>query len=286
MRRNDSLWALLLLLPLLIGLSLVYYAILFSFGISFADWDIVRSPSLTGTKNYEALLSDPKLITAFKNTIVFIVFTIPLKMVFGLLFALLLNLKLRGRNFFKLSYFFPYACSIVAVALLWGHFFNPNGLINQLLAMIGGPRIYWLVGDLSIVSVGIMSIWATLGYTALLYLAGLQNIPPDYYEASRIDGANTHRQFWLITLPLLSPTTFFIFILLLITSFQVFGEVYIINSQPFDATLTIVQYIFVNAFEQFKMGYASALAYVLVVIILAITIIQLVLQKKWVHYDV
>lgn len=280
----DAAWAFLLLFPLMVGIALIYFSTVFGFAMSFTSWDIVRKAEWVGLANYRTLAEDELVLKAMRNTLLFIVISIPAKMAVGIALSLLLNQKLRGINFFRLSYFFPTACSVVALSLVWGYFYENGGLFNSVLRSFGLPKVYWLDEHHAMGSIAIMSVWSGMGYIALLYLAGLQNIPTEYYEASRVDGATRLQQFWRITLPLLTPTTFFVLITLLIGAFQTFGEVYIIQG-PLYSTLTVVQHIFNEAFHGFRMGYASALSYVLILIIFIITVVQLKLQKKWVHYD-
>lgn len=281
---KDALWAALMLLPLLVGIALVYFSTVFGAAMSLTDWDIVRKAEWIGLDNYERMMRDGLFGKSVRNTLFFIAVSVPAKMALGLAVALLLNCKLRGIGFFRLTYFFPTACSIVAIALVWNYLYGNEGYLNQLLQMVGLPKVHWLDQHRAMLSVALMSVWGGMGYIALLFLAGLQNIPDEYYEASRVDGATKRQQFFRITQPLLTPTTFFVLVTLLIASFQLFGEVYIIQG-PLNSTLSVIQYIFLEAFQGFRMGYASALAYVLVVVILAITVVQLRLQNKWVHYD-
>jgi len=281
---KDYVWAFLLLIPLLIGIALIYFSSIFGLIVSFTNWDIVQKAEWVGLQNYQDVAADEKVWKSLGNTLLFIVYSVPAKIILGLALAMLLNLKLKGVNFFKLLYFFPTACSIIAVALVWGYLYDSNGLLNNFLNDLGLSKVYWLDEYHAMGSVAIMSIWGGVGYNALLFLAGLQNIPIEYYEAGRVDGATRFQQFRLITIPLLTPTMFFVIVTLMIGSFQMFGEVYIIHG-PLDSTLTIVPYIFSEAFQGFRMGYASALSYLLIVIILLITLLQLKLQKKWVNYD-
>ncbi|MBP1993250.1 carbohydrate ABC transporter permease [Paenibacillus eucommiae] len=281
---EDAKWAFLLLIPLFVGIGLIYFSTIFGFVMSFTSWDIVRKAEWVGLDNYRTLASDELVWKAMRNTLVFLLISTPAKLIIGLALAILLNQKLKGISFFRLTYFFPTACSVVAIALVWGYLYGTDGFLNTLLQDIGLSKVYWMDENHAMGSIAIMSVWGGMGYIALLFLAGLQNVPTEYYEASYVDGASKLRQFWNITLPLLTPTTFFIVVTQLIAAFQMFGEVYLLSG-PLDSTLTIVQYIFNEAFQGFRMGYASALSYVLILIIFLITIVQLKLQKKWVHYD-
>jgi multiple sugar transport system permease protein len=281
---SDAKWALLLLFPSLVGIGLVYFSAVFGLAMSFTSWDIVQTPKWTGTANYVTLFEDDLIWKAMSNTLVFLIITIPAKLIIGLLIAVLLNQKLRGINFFRLTYFFPTACSVVAIAFVWGYLYGTQGFLNKLLESIGLSKVYWMDADHALGSIAIMTLWGSMGYIALLFLAGLQNIPVEYYEASRVDGASKFQQMINITLPLITPTTFFIAITQIIGAFQIFGEVYLLSG-PLNSTLMIVQYIFNEAFQGFRMGYASAISYLLIIIIFIITVIQLKLQKRWVNYD-
>lgn len=282
--RSDTVWAGVLLLPLLIGLGLVYFSAFYGLRMSFTEWDIVRPAQWIGLENYRTLMNDDLFWISIRNTAKLTLLIVPAKIILGILIALMINQPLKGISFFRLLFFFPAACSVVAIALLWSFLYDSTGLLNTLLGYLGVPKVYWLDPENAMNSVGIMNIWSGMGYIALLFLAGLQNIPNDYYEASRVDGANTFQQFWKITLPLLTPTTFFVLVTLMISSLQTFGEVFILEGR-LNSTLTLVQHIYNEAFARFHMGYASALAYVLVITIFIITMINLRLQKLWVSYD-
>jgi len=277
-------WAMLMLVPLLVGIALIYFSTLFGFAMSFTEWDIVRPAQWVGLDNYQAMADDALVWKALRNTLLFISLSIPAKMIIGLGLAALLNRGLKGIAFFRLVFFFPTACSVVAIALVWGYLYGTDGFLNKLLLDAGLGKVYWLDEHHAMGSIAFMSLWTGMGYIALLFLAGLQNIPGEYYEATEVDGASKFRKFWHITLPLLTPTTFFVLVTQLIAAFQMFGEVYLISG-PLNSTLSVVQYIFNEAFQGFRMGYASALSYFLILIIFAITVVQLAFQKKWVNYD-
>ncbi|UVI33238.1 carbohydrate ABC transporter permease [Paenibacillus spongiae] len=281
---QDALWAFVLLIPLVVGIGLIYFSAVFGFAMSFTSWDIVRKAQWIGLDNYKTLAYDGLVWKAMYNTLIFLVISIPAKLIISFALAILLNQKLKGIKLFRLIYFFPTACSVVAIALVWGYLYGTDGFLNTLLQDIGLPKVYWMDEHNAMGSIAIMGVWGSMGFIALLFLAGLQNVPTEYYEASRVDGASRWQQLWNITIPLITPTTFFILITQVIGAFQMFGEVYLLSG-PLDSTLTIVQYIFNEAFQGFRMGYASALSYLLILIIFIITVIQLRLQKKWVHYD-
>jgi multiple sugar transport system permease protein len=226
---------------------------------------------------------------ALRNTFFYVVGAIPPAIAISLVLALALNQPLRGRAIFRTAYFLPVVSSTVAVAVLWGWMFNTQiGLINYGLGFFGIPKIPWITSEAwAMPAVIIMSVWKSLGYNLILFLAGLQAIPDVYHEAATIDGAGSLRRFWDITLPLLSPTTFLIVILSVISSFQVFEQTYILTGGgPANSTLTLVLMIFYRGFQDFRMGYASAIAYVLFVMVFVVTLIQWRLQRRWVHYGV
>ena len=287
-RKEEKKWALFFVAPYLIGLLVFWLGpVISSFLISFTDWELVGSPVWIGFQNYQHLLSDELFIKSMVNTAYYTVLSVPLKLILSLLLAIAVNQKLKGVVVFRTAFFLPHISSMVAVALLWTWIYNTQyGLLNYFLGLFGIPAQNWLGNPkLAMPALVVMSVWKGLGYNMMIWLAALQGIPEDLYEAARIDGANKWQQFKNITVPLLSPTTFLLLILGLIGSFQVFEQSYVMTKGgPAHATYTIVLYIYSNAFEWLKMGYASAMAYILALIIFALTIIQLKYQKKWVHY--
>ena len=286
--RQEQLWALFFIAPYLIGLLFFWLGpVIASFLISFTDWELVGRPAWIGFENYQRLFADELFIRSLVNTVYYTIISVPLGMIISLLLAIAVNQKLKGIVFFRTAFFLPHISSMVAVALLWSWIYNAQyGLLNHFLGLFGIPPQNWLGNPkLAMPALIVMSVWKGLGYNMMIWLAALQGIPEDLYEAARIDGANKWQQFRNITLPLLSPTTFLLLILGLIGSFQVFEQSYVMTQGgPAHATYTIVFYIFSNAFEWLRMGYASAMAYILALIIFALTIFQLKYQKKWVHY--
>lgn len=285
---SEGFWAVIFLLPTFVGLALVIGSVLGGFVISLTDWDILTAPDWIGLANYRNMVVDDELFTkSLVNTLYFTVGVVPIGTALSLFAAVVMNQNLRGRTVFRTIYFLPTVSSGVAIALLWAWLYNTQfGLINYLLSGVGIPKVSWL-GDtrFAMPAVIIMTIWRSLGYNMVLFLAGLQGIPQEYYEAVTIDGANRWQSFRHITVPMLSPTTFFVLILSMIGSFQVFEATYVMTQGgPFYATYTMVLYIFFQGFQWFRMGYASALAYILFAIILLLTFIQLRFEKRWVHY--
>ena len=288
--RSETFWGYLFLTPTLIGLAVFSAgAVLATLGLSFCRWTILTPPTWGGLVNYDTAIHDPVFITALVNTFWFTIGSVPLNLVFSLFFALLLNNKIKGVTIYRTIYFMPVISSIVAVSLLWSWLYDPRyGLINYLLHTLfglNGPP--WLSDtDWAMPAVIIMSVWRNLGYSIVIFLAGLQGIATEYYESAEIDGANWYQKIKQITLPLLTPTTFFILITSIISSFQVFEQTYVLTrGGPANSTMTLVYYLFLNAFHWFKMGYASAIGVICFIIVLIVTLFQLRYQKKWVHYQ-
>jgi len=286
--KKETLWAFFFLSPKIIGLILFTLGpVIASFLLSFTNWDLVSKPIWIGLNNYKHLLNNEIFIKALTNTLYYTIVSVPLSMILSLLLAIAMNQKIKGIIVFRTAFFIPVISSMVAISLLWKYIYNSQyGLLNYFLGLIGIPPQNWLGNmKLAMPSLILMSVWKGLGYNMMIWLAALQGIPEDLYEAARIDGASKWQQFKNITLPLLSPTTFLMLILGIIGSFQVFESSYVItNGGPANATLTIVLYLYSNAFEWLKMGYASAMAYILALIIFVLTLIQFKYQKKWVHY--
>ena len=277
-------WLPVMLLPITIGLGLVYFAAIEGLALGFTDWNLISPARWIGLDNFVAILGDDRFWHAMRNTFAIVVLTVPAKVVVGLLLALLLNRIRRWGSFFRLALFFPTSCSVVAVSFLWVYLYDPSGLFNQLRQAVGLPAVDWMAPERALLSVCTMIVWAGVGYVALLFLAGLQSIPGDYYDASTVDGASTWQQFWSITFPLLTPTTFFIVVTGVISAFQTFGEVFVLSGR-LDSTLTIMSYIYERAFTSFEMGYAAGLSVFLIIILLVVTVVQLRLQRLWVNYD-
>jgi multiple sugar transport system permease protein len=277
------------LLPTIVGLILFSAgAVAVSLFISFTQWDVVSPPEWVWFYNYLSLWHSDLFWEVFRNTLYFIVLAVPLSVVCSLALALLVNTGLKGVTFFRTAYFLPVVSSMIAVALVWSWIFNPEyGLLNYLLRLlfgVHGPA--WLDSTAwALPAMVIVTVWKGLGYSMVIFLAGLQNIPQELYNAATIDGAGVWKRFRHITLPMLSPTTFFILVITLINSFQVFEQTYVLTKGgPANSTLTLSYFIYQNAFQFFQMGKAAALAYVLFAIIFAVTLIQFRVQKRWVFY--
>jgi multiple sugar transport system permease protein len=278
--------------PLMIGLFIFYlWPVFQTFYFSFTKWGAFGKYKWTGLTNYERLLHDPDLGRALLNTVVYILLSVPGSLILAILVAVLLNQKIRGVGIYRTLYYLPAVTMPAAIAMVWRWLYNGDyGLINYLLSLFGllhGPR--WISDPaIALYSIILVAIWGAIGSNMILFLAGLQGIPRVYYEAASIDGAGTLQRFFRVTLPLLSPTIFFALVTSLIGAFQVFDLIFLMtgpNSPAIDATKTIVYLFYQNAFISNDKGYAAAIAVLLFVIILIITLVQFRLQKRWVHYS-
>ncbi len=280
----------LFLLPNILGF-LVFTAlpVIASILLSFFEWPLLAAPKFVGLDNYITLFTrDEEFGRVLLNTFYYVIVLLPLNLIVSIGVAVWLNSVMKGGALFKVLFFMPVLAPMVATALIWKWLYQPDyGLINAFLGTIGIQGPNWL-GDpkYAMLSIIIMSVWAGFGYNMIIFMAGLQGIPDTLYEAASIDGASKWTRFWKITLPMLSPTLLFGIVMTIISSFQVFDQAFIMTSGgPMNSTNTIVYYIFQNGFEFFKMGYASAIAWILFAIIFVVTFIQMQLQKRWVHYE-
>ena len=273
-----------LLLPSLLGMAVfVMLPVVSSLVLSFSQWDLLGEIQWIGVDNYVTALSDPAVLGALRNTLFFILGYLPAVVIIALGLSLLLNRKLKGRIVFRAIYFVPVVTSWVAVSLIWKWLLNPQyGLVNFGLGLIGIKGPGWLFDpNWAMAGIVLTSVWKDIGFVTVIYLAGLQDIPENLYEAAALDGATPWQKFWTITLPMLAPTTFFVTTISLISSFQVFDQVWIMTGGgPAGATSVMVEQIYKNAFSYYKMGYASAISWVLFAIIFVVTIAQNVAQKR------
>jgi len=287
--KKEELHAYVLIAPWLLGFT-VFTAgpMLMSIYLSFTDWRLIGDPRWVGLENFRVLFfEDPRFWKALYNTAYYTLFSVPLGLIVALLLALLLNQRLRGIRFFRTAYYVPVVTSGVATSLLWLWIFNPKlGLLNYFLGLMGIEGPSWLVSDIWAKPAFIlMSLWG-VGGSMVIFLAALQSIPQQLFEAAMIDGANRWQIFWHITIPIISPTTFFVLVMGIIGSFQIFTSAFVMTKGgPADSTLFYVLYLYENAFQYFRMGYASALAWVLFIVILGFTILQFRIAGKWVHYE-
>lgn len=281
LKRKNTLTALSFIAPNFIGFFLfTLVPVVFSLILAFMEWDSFRSPEFVGMKNFSKMLGDDTFWISLKNTFLYTIGVVPLTLVCSLGLAILLNKKVRGMKFFRTAFFFPYVTSLVAIAVVWNMLFHPTmGPINQFLKFfIENPPGWTSSSDWALTAIIIVSVWRGMGYYMILYLAGLQSVPKELYEAASIDGANKWHQFRNVTLPSLRPTTFFVSIMLVINCFKIFDLVQVMTAGgPGRATNVLVYQIYNEAFVKFNFGYASAIAMVLFVIVLGITVIQF----KW-----
>ena len=276
---------LLFLGPSLAGVLLFLVGpILASFGLAFSSWDLLTPPEFVGLQNFRRLAGDAEFWSALRHTLTFLGGYLPLVMVAGLLVAVALNSRIPARNFFRAVYFLPVVTSWVAVALVWKWLLNPAyGLVNNALASVGVQGPPWLFDPAwAMFAVILTSVWKDVGFVMVILLAGLQGIPREYYEAASIDGAAGSQRLLHITLPLLFPALFFALSISLINSFQVFDQVYVMTGGgPAGATTVLVERIVKNAFSFSRMGYASAMSWVLFVLIFATTFVFSRLERRW-----
>jgi multiple sugar transport system permease protein len=279
------------LIPTILGLVFFRLGPMLAAGLaSFTRWNVFSSPKWIGLGNYKELFSSDIFLLILKNTVIFSTVFVPGVMIVALFLALLVNNKLRGMTFFRGLFYLPVITSVVSIGVIWSWILSPRfGLVYQILNQVFGlARIPSLLGDAkyALFTLIFVYIWKMAGYQMILFLAGLQNIPEMYYEAATIDGASVWQKFRYITLPLLSPTTFFVLIISIIMSLKTFELTYIMTQGgPNYASSTLIFSIYVNAFKHFRMGYASAMSYVLFIIVAVFTYLNFKYKKRWVNYS-
>ncbi len=287
-KRRQAGWAVFFLAPSAIPLVLFTLGpMVSSIQISLQSWNLISAPEFVGLANYAKLLASPTTRDVFWNTLTYVLGYLPLVLVGGLVLALALNARIPARAFFRATYFLPVITSWVVVALVWKWLLNPaDGLVNTVLGTLGLPQPgWWTDPNWAMASVVLASAWKDLGFVMVILLAGLQAIPADLYEAARIDGASAWRLFRHITLPLLTPSTFFVVVISLINGFQVFDQVYVMTrGGPQGSSQVVVGQIYDLTFRYGRAGEAAALSWLLFAVILFITLLQLRGQKRWVHY--
>lgn len=275
--------------PMFIGFIIFCFGpIIASFIISFTDWNLLQSPKFIGFHNYINMFKDDSFIQCMGNTLYFVITMVPIILVVSMALAIILNKDIKGKTFFRSAFYFPSIVSTVAISMVWLWVFSPsdNGLLNSILHTIGISGTTDWLGNASTVkpSLVAMRTWQASGYYMLIFLAGLQTIPIELYEVADIDGASRWKKFWHITIPILSPVTFFVTIMLMIEAFNIFESIYVMTEGgPLGATNTLMYYIYSNGFKLYKMGYASALAWVLFLILAILTLIQFKLRKEEVN---
>jgi multiple sugar transport system permease protein len=291
-RKSDTLTAYLFILPTLIGfVFFMAYPIVYSIFLSFTKWNMMKGFSgstFIGLKNYKIAIGNEYFQAGLINNMKMAIIATPILLVISLVIANLLNQKMYARNIFRVIYFVPYITTITASAIVFSSLFHQElGPINSLLRAIGvsNPPKWFGSSDTSMMTIGIFWIWRMLGYNIILILAGLQSVPKMYYEAATIDGANSYRKLVSITFPMVSPIMFFLAVTNAISSFQLLAEVKVMtNGGPGTSSYTLVLLIYKEAFEHYQLGYSSSIAILYFLIILVITGIQWIGQKKWVHY--
>jgi multiple sugar transport system permease protein len=276
--------------PLLLFVVFLGGPLVAVFVISVLEWDLLTQPVFNGLENYKQLVADPTARAAIQNTFVFAFWSVVLHLGFGLLLALAVNRIMPPTltYFLRTAYFFPLIISWAAVALMWRYILDPNfGFLPYYLSKVGFSLPNVLTSpDWAMPALIFVDFWRTIGLTFIILLAGLQGIPNQLYEAAKIDGAGSFNRFWYVTIPMLSPTLFFALVITFIGAFQIFEPMYIITQGgPGDETRSIVMYIFETGFRSFDMGYASAQAVVVFLVIMVVTLIQIGLSRYWVHYE-
>lgn len=282
--KRDDKWAWLMLTPNVVGfLMFMLIPMIATFVLSFTRYDMLSAPKFIGLSNYIDMFQDEIVWKVTWNTIVYTCLTVPGGMCISLLLAVVLDGPILGKKFFRGAFFLPSIVSMVVVSIVWQWIYNPEyGILNFVLGLFSFEPVNWLGNSSTVLgSLVAVGIWKRSGYDMMLFLAGLQSIPETYYEAAKLDGANKWQQFHYITLPLLKPTTFFVFIMAIIGSFQVFDQVNLMTEGgPGRSSSVMVHYLYQNAFQYFKLGYACAIAYLLFAIVLVITAVNTRMEKK------
>ena len=288
---TDNKSAFLFLLPWLIGLVLITIGpMIASLYLSFTDYSLLAPPEWIGLKNYQRLAADPRLMNSLRVTFTYVFVSTPLQLALALLIAVVLNRGMRGLAFYRSVFYLPSLMgSSVAIALLWRQIFGNDGLVNQVLRSLGWANPPGWIADpnTALYTIILLHVW-TFGSPMIIFLAGLRQIPNMYYEAASVDGASKWTQFWHITMPLLSPIIFFNLVLQVIGAFQSFTQAYIVSGGqggPADSTLFYSLYLYQKGFADLDMGYASSMAWLLVVIVGILTAVNFLLSKYWVFYD-
>lgn len=288
---NEYKWAWIMIAPTIIGLMVLNIIPIFQtlYLSLFKSGAFGKGNIFVGLENYRTLFSDEQVWHAVRNTLVYTIGVVPITIVLAMIMAVLLNGKLKGKGVYRTIYFIPMVAAPAAVTMVWKWLYNKDyGLINHFLTSMGFSRVNWIDDPrVAMISIIIIGVWSTVGYSMVLLLAGLQEIPKDYYEASSIDGASPLTQFFRITLPLVSPTLFFVLVTSVITAMQVFDVIYMmidVTSPSYDATVSLVYLFYNNSFKYSNKGYGSAIVMLLLAIIMVITVIQNKLQDKWVNY--
>ncbi len=290
-KRSEALAGYLFILPTFIGFAIfILYPLVESLRISFYEYSILGDSYYVELDNYSRLLSDSRLRKTYSNTIVFTGFAVFFNAGIGLLLAVFLNRRMPVlmRNFYRSAFFFPILIAHTYIAVIWQYLYHQDtGVINYYLAFLGIDPIPWLSHPAwAMAAIIIMDVWKNTGFAMLVFLAGLQSIPHEYYEAAQLDGANERQLFSRITIPLLSPSIFFILVIFMIGALQVFDTIIVLtDGGPGDATRSVVMYIYQQAFQRLDFGYAAAISWTLFLVIMAVTLVQFLVSRRWVHYE-
>ncbi len=283
---NEAAAAWIFILPAMLGtLIFIIIPVICSFGLSFVKWDLLNPIQYVGLANYREIFTEPLFGKIFLNTFVFAISTSLFGVIIPIVLSVILNNKIRGSEFYKTAYFLPFITPMIVIGIVWQWIFDPNiGLLNKVLHL----HINWLYDThWALPALIIVSVWKLIGYNMIIFLSSLSGISNSMFEAAKIDGAGPCKTFWYVTIPLMSPTIFFVIIITAISSFQVFDLIYLMTQGgPLDSTNVLVYAIYKNAFEYFNVGKASAIAYVLFVVILALTLVQWSLRKKLVYNEI
>lgn len=289
---QEFLWGWIFILPTMAGLIILNIIPIFQtiYQSFFKAGAFGRGNIFVGVENYERLSADTAVWQAVWNTIKYAILEVPASIILALIIAVLLNKKMRGRTIFRAIYFIPMVAAPAAVAMVWKWLYNSKfGLLNHILGSLGLATVNWVSDPkIAMISVAIVGIWSVIGYNMVLFLSGLQEIPKDYYEAAEIDGANGFQQFIKITVPLISPTMFFVIVTRVIAAFQVFDSIFMIigtQNPALPKTQSLVYLFYRYAFVENNKGYGSTIVVVLLGLIMIVTIFQMLGQKKWVHYS-
>ena len=291
MELNEWRWGYFMVAPTIVGLIILNIIPIFqTLDLSFyRSGDFGKGNIFVGFQNYIKMFSDPQVWDATMNTLKYTLIVVPITVCIAMLLAVALNRQIRGKGIYRTIYFIPMVAAPAAVTMIWRWLYNNQfGLINRGLTAFGIAPVDWVNDpNVAMISIAVIGIWSTVGYSMVLLLAGLQDIPKDYYEVASIDGAKPIRQFFSITLPLISPSLFFVLVTSIIQAMQVFDVIYMmvdVTSPAYDSTVSLVYLFYNNSFKYANKGYGSAIVMLLLVIILIITAIQMKVQKKWVNY--
>lgn len=287
--KRNALMGYLMVSPIVVGiLCFTVFPVIFSLFISFTSWNMMSPFEWVGIQNYVTMFTSKMFSTVWVNTLKYVVITVPGAILFGLILAIALNTNIRGTPLYRTAFFLPNITTTVAVCVVWMWLYDKNyGFINNVLALVGIEPVAWITSRaMAMISISIMSIWQNMGYDMIIISAGLKSIDETYYEASRIDGASRWQSFWKITIPMLTPTLFYLVVMHFISFFQLFDAAFVMTQGgPGHSTRTVVMQIYDLGFTYFRMGEAASYAWLLFLVIFVITGLQFTLQKRWVTYD-